>query len=334
VPAADPARLAGTRLARLDAAPALGPFPAIPGPVTPAAPATASGLPWRSGASCGHGAFEAWRGRKLDVQVQFVWHDSWDQMAARMNSPYFRTALTWTPQPVVSLAMLPASARQQHAACAKGAFDGYFRQFGRILTAAGAGDAVVRVGWEPNTGTQNHPWGFDTADRIPAYVGCFRHAAAALRATMPGVRIEWGVSKAGVWTFSVLKAYPGDAYVDLIGAHYYDVGAQFTRQGAFDNFLDATRYGGPQGLNTWLPVVAAHGKLLDVPEWGVWARHTTAAASDSPVYIQGMYQFFKAHAAQIAYENYYNCADVHQLGTTTQFPNASAMYQRLWSAGR
>ena len=78
----------------------------------------------------------------------------------------------------------------------------------------------------------------------------------------------------------------------------------------------------------------AHGKLLDVPEWGVWARHTTPAASDSPVYIQGMYQFFKANAAKIAYENYYNCDAIHQLGTTTLFPNASAMYQKLWSAGR
>ena len=97
-----------------------------------------SGLPWRSGASCGHPAFEAWRGRKLDVQVQFVWHDSWDQMAARLNSSYFRTTLSWTPQPIVSLAMLPGSARQQHAACAKGTFDGYFRQFGQILTATGA----------------------------------------------------------------------------------------------------------------------------------------------------------------------------------------------------
>src|SRR4051794_19191336 len=156
-PAADPARLAGPRLARLDAAPALGPLPARPGPAIPAGPRTASGLPWRSGASCGHPAFEAWRGRKLDVQVQFVWHDSWDQMAARLNSSYFRTALTWTPQPIVSLAMLPTSARQQHAACAAGKFDGYFRQFGQILTASGAGNAIVRIGWEPNTGTHNHP---------------------------------------------------------------------------------------------------------------------------------------------------------------------------------
>jgi hypothetical protein len=255
-------------------------------------------------------------------------------MAARLNSSYFRTALTWTPQPIVSLAMLPTSARQQHAACAQGAFDGYFRQFGQILTASGAGNAIVRIGWEPNTGTHNHPWGIDTEAQVPGYVGCFQHAATALRATMPGVRIEWAVSKAGVWTFSVLDAYPGDSYVDLIGAHYYDVGSQFAKQRAFGNFLNSTRYGGPQGLNTWLPVVTAHGKLLDVPEWGVWARHTTAAASDSPFYIQGMYQFFKANAAKIAYENYYNCADVHQLGTTTQFPNASAMYQRLWSAGQ
>ena len=112
-----------------------------------------------------------------------------------------------------------------------------------------------------------------------------------------------------MWTFSVLDAYPGDAYVDLIGAHYYDVGAQFTTQRAFDKFLNSTRYGGPQGLNRWLPVVTAHGKPLDVPEWGVWMRHGTAADADSPVYIQGMYQFFKANAAKIAYENYYNCSD-------------------------
>src|SRR5947209_10706650 len=66
---------------------------------------------------------------------------------------------------------------------------------------------------------------------------------------MPGVKIEWAVSKAGVWTFSVLDAYPGDSYVDLIGAHYYDVGSQFAKQRAFDNFLNSTRYGGPQGLS-------------------------------------------------------------------------------------
>ena len=116
-------------------APPMSPSPGL-AHAKPASPSWPSGLPWRSGASCGHPAFEAWRGRKLDVQVQFVWHDSWDQMAARLNSSYFRTALTWTPQPIVSLAMLPTSARQQHAACAQGAFDGYFRQFGQILTAS------------------------------------------------------------------------------------------------------------------------------------------------------------------------------------------------------
>ena len=56
-----------------------------------------------------------------------------------------------------------------------------------------------------------------------------------------------------MWTFSVLDAYPGNSYVDLIGAHYYDVGAQFTTQRAFDKFLNSTRYGGPQGLNSLAP---------------------------------------------------------------------------------
>src|SRR5206468_3625904 len=89
----EPAR--GPEFASL-AAPSLK---APPSGVTPARrsdPGRPSALTWPSGASCGHGAFEAWRGRKLDVQVQFVWHDTWNQMAARLNSPYFRTALTWT----------------------------------------------------------------------------------------------------------------------------------------------------------------------------------------------------------------------------------------------
>src|SRR3954454_6726615 len=141
---------------------------------------------------------------------------------------------------------------------------------------------LERAAQETMGGEHNHPWGIDTEAQVPGYVGCFQHVATALRATMPGVRIEWAVSKAGVWTFSVLDAYPGDSYVDLIGAHYYDVGAQFTTQRAFDKFLNSTRYGGPQGLNSWLPVVTAHGRPVDVPEWGVWMRHAPARDADGP----------------------------------------------------
>src|SRR3954462_6847725 len=223
----------------------------------PASPSWPSGLPWSSGASCGLPEFAAWRGRKLDVQVQFVWHDSWDQMAARLNSPYYRGQVGLTPQPVISLALLPTSDAHQFARCAKGEFDGHFRQFGQIMAAIGAGDAIVRVGWEPNVGAIHHPWAFDTKDQVPAYLGCFRPAVTALRAGASTLRIEWTVAKATVWPFSVLDAYPGDGYVDVMGTHYYDVADQFSTQRKWDNFYDDRVHGGPQGLGPWIETVNA-----------------------------------------------------------------------------
>src|SRR3954447_20612985 len=50
---------------------ALAPRPAATAAGRPAAPTRPSGLPWSSGASCGLPELAAWRGRKLDAQVQF-----------------------------------------------------------------------------------------------------------------------------------------------------------------------------------------------------------------------------------------------------------------------
>jgi hypothetical protein len=273
----------------------------------------------------------AWRGRKLDAQVQFVWHDDWDQMAARLNSPYYRGQVRLTPQPVISLALLPRSDAYQFARCARGEFDGHFRQFGQIMAAIGAGHAIVRLGWEPNVGAIHHPWGFDTKDQLPAYLKCFRHAARAFRTGSSTLRIEWTMAKATVWPFSVLDAYPGDGYVDLMGTHYYDVDGEFSTQTKWDNFYDNRVYGGPQGLGPWIETVAAYGKKLGIGEWGIAARSVEPPAADSPVYIQNMYRFFKKNAPSIAYESYYNCSSLHRLYPDSPFPKASAMYRKLWS---
>jgi hypothetical protein len=296
-----------------------------------AVPTRPSGLPWPSGASCGLPEFAAWRGRRLDAQVQFVWHDTWDQMAARLNSPYYRSQVGLTPQPVISLALLPKSDAYQFARCAKGEFDGHFRQFGQIMAAIGAGRAIVRVGWEPNVGAIHHPWAFDTKDQVPAYLGCFRHAVTALRAGASTLRIEWTVAKATVWPFSVLDAYPGDGYVDVMGTHYYDVADQFSTQRKWDNFYDDRVHGGPQGLGPWIETVNARGKQLGIGEWGVWARFVEPPVADSPVYVRNMYQFFRKNAPSIAYESYYNCGGDHRLYPDGPFPKASATYQKLWS---
>jgi hypothetical protein len=52
-----------------------------------------------------------------------------------------------------------------------------------------------------------------------------------------------------------------------------------------------------------------------------------------------MYRFFRDHAADIAYETYFNTMpDQHALcnanGTPTSFPNAAARYKADWGLGR
>ena len=104
-------------------------------------------------------------------------------------------------------------------------------------------------------------------------------------------------------------------------------------QAVWDLRYVATHREGPMGLGEWLKAARARGKKLAVPEWGVWDTGDTRAA-DTPVYIDNMYRFFRANAADIAYENYYNCPQKHRLFPQTDFPQASARYRALWSAGR
>jgi hypothetical protein len=337
-PAANPATaLRGLqRLATVpDAAPALAqaipPQGAASGSVGLAA--IQSGLPWRSGASCAEGDFERWRGRRLDANTMYLGHASWNAMVDRLRGGYFKGVAHRSPQPSISVAMFPDNLRHQHAACARGQFDSYFRQFGQLMAQAGAGHAVVRIGWEANT-VDNHAWSIASTGDIPAYVSCFRRLATALKQASPNLKIEWSNAKKGKLKVNVLNTYPGDAYADLWGVHYYDSGADLGSPKGWAAFYDSTNDGGPQGIGQWLKQARAHGKKLAVPEWGVWDQGGGAKGADDPGYIQNMFQFFKANAGDIAYENYYNCPARHRIFPGSPYPKASAAYRQLWSAGR
>jgi hypothetical protein len=71
-----------------------------------------------------------------------------------------------------------------------------------------------------------------------------------------------------------------------------------------------------------------------VPEWGVWDQGAGSAAADNPLYVENMYRFFRDNAADIAYENYYNCPARHRIHPVSPYPRASARYRELWSAGQ
>jgi hypothetical protein len=126
-------------------------------------------------------------------------------MVRNIRAPAFRAAATATPQLVIILPLLPVSEAKRFAACAAGNFDARYREIGSALAASGAGNAVLRLGWEANIGSRSHPWGYDTAADAQGYVRCFRRAAGVLKLAARGVKIEWSNAKAGKPPFSVLK---------------------------------------------------------------------------------------------------------------------------------
>ena len=137
----------------------------------------------------------------------------------------------------------------------------------------------------------------------------------------------------------MLDLNPGDDLVDLWGVHYYDSGPKKSTQAIWDKFYNATFNGGPWGLGAWLAAAKQHGKRLAVSEWGVWRQDAmTAARADDPVYVANMYRFFRDHAADLAYEAYFDAfADRHALcnydGAPTSFPAAAAAYAAAWGGG-
>lgn len=333
--------LAGTRLALLEAAaPRLGAgqLSSTRGLVEPVAldSPIVSGLPWRSGAACGGAPWSEWRGRPVDTGWFGVAKKDWASMIRAVKSASLRSAAAETPQLILNLPLLPSSNAFEHAECASGAFDAYFREIGTAVAGAGtrAGGAVVRLGKEANRAQS--PWGYRTAADLPAYRSCFRRVARVLKERAPDLKIEWTNGRRTLAEgVNPLDAYPGTAAVDIIGVHYYD-NPKLTRmktQAIWDrNYVDTLPNGGPRGLGTWLAAARARGKKLAVSEWGVWGLTTNKA--DNPFYVSKMYSFFKANKADLAYESYFNCNEQHELLPEGKFPAAGAKYRQLWSAGQ
>jgi hypothetical protein len=116
-----------------------------------------------------------------------------------------------------------------------------------------------------------------------------------------------------------------------VGLLYYDIYPRILTQKVWDDhYMKRTNAGWTWGIGTWLEEARRRGKKLAVSEWGVWNRPEVDGDPDNPLFIENMYRFFKANAASIAYENYYNASTRHQLYPSTLYPKARSSYQQLW----
>lgn len=308
-------------------------FVVIAESLTPAAAASEvtadlSGLPWPSGVSIssrGTRAFEAWRGRPLDLETVFFGLKTWAHMSSSTRT--LRTKLPTVPgRLVVALGLVPADYTGQVAECAAGLFDPQIHAIasGMLVNGAAAAAAVgkpllLRLGWEANAVDSGFPW-YVVGDGA-AWRACFRRWVDILNpiadaSTVPPTRaknfiIVWNMANRGTFPHPIDNIWPGDDYVDVVASQFYDRcpplpegnNAEWARR------LSARdAHGNPAGPLAWLNYARSKNKPYAIAEWGVGGPNDVCARPgiDNPYFIRKMHEFFQTHAEDIAFEAYFN----------------------------
>jgi Glycosyl hydrolase family 26 len=288
-------------------------------------PAHRSGLPWASGVypvdgtPAGAAAFAAWRGRQLDVVDAWSARATWTQI----DDPTWLYQ-RWKGEPYTmafGVPMLPEDVPGVSLqACADGAYDAYWHEFGTVISSYGLGHSIIRLGWEFNGN-----WYVWQATDPTTWARCWQQIVTSVRSTAPDLQWDWDVNRGiSAGLADPALAYPGNAYVSMIGIDSYDEWPSATTATGWE-----TQLNGPQGLNYWLRFAKAHGKLLSVPEWGSVATGTQSGGDDAQ-YVNDMRAFFALNASAIAFECNFQGPSSSTGGTYgagTSIPKASAAYK-------
>ena len=268
--------------------------------------------------------FESWLGRPVNHAVDFIAGDSW----SAIESPTWWTS-GWNGtgyQVEYSIPIIPSTGGTLQAG-AGGDYNSHFVALAHNLIDNGQANATLRPGWEFNGSW--YKW--SAASDPAAFAAYWRQIVNAMR-SVPGQHFEFDwcptLGKASV---APDRAYPGDAYVDYVGADVYD-------NSWIANYRDpAARWNDfvtqPYGLQWQSDFAAAHGKPMTFPEWGLSTRSDGHGGGDDPYFIQQMYDWIRTH--DVAHADYfeYDAPDGRHSLMNGQFPNAAAKFRALFGAG-
>ncbi|WP_239310944.1 MULTISPECIES: glycoside hydrolase family 26 protein [unclassified Frankia] len=289
-----------------------------------------SGLPWLSGVHLANElapylAFGAWRDRPVDVALVFTSRDRGWGPISEPDWPVDDFA-AFPGKLVISQPTFPEG-QGSNAACARGAYDEHWRRFGSFLTRKNRADSIVRIGWEFN-GMYMY-WHADADARN--FTECFRRIAVAIRSANPKVRIDWTFnahSSPVPASGNPWDAYPGDAYVDVVGIDAYDHYPPARDEAAWQRQCDSVN-----GLCDLIRFARAHGRKVGVGEWGVTSCGGDAGG-DNPFYVRKMYDSFMTNADVIGYESYFHDSSPDNVCSTIMYggrnARSAAEYKRLF----
>ena len=189
-------------------------------------------------------------------------------------------------------------------AAAAGADDARFRALGALLVKDGFAGAVIDLGREMTGSWYNWSEGRCPRAEPDCYILAWRHAVDAMR-SVPGqhFRFLWTVFPG---TAAAIDAWPGAAYVDLVGTDIYDW------YGGADNTYPRTASGQRDHNAKWRQILTQRGGLdwlarlsqltgkpIAIPEWGL--DFHSFGGQDDPAFITRMLAWLHAHHAIGAY---------------------------------
>ena len=207
---------------------------------------------------------------------------------------------------------------------ATGAFNSYFVTLAQTLVAGGQSNAYLRLGWEFDGSWM--AWAATTPSAEASFASYFQQIVTAMR-SVPGeqFRFVWDPD-AGAFTeagYSVAAAYPGNAYVDVIGLDAYDQ-SWATPQTPTNAWSSTTL----PALTAAQQFASANGKPLAFCEWGVTIRSDGHGLGDDPYYINQMVSWMQSPSNDVTYESYFDAdsGGVNSLITGGSFPNSLAAF--------
>jgi hypothetical protein len=143
---------------------------------------------------------------------------------------------------------------------------------------------------------------------------------------------DWTISRGGGG--SPQDAYPGDAYVDIIGMDLYDRTYNSKWSDPSKRWNDYLNGRAPYtiGMKWHRDFAAAHGKLMSFPEFALSMQHVSTTNPDNTLFVKEMHNWI--HSNNVAYFSYFQndtAKDQHRL-MTGNFPNAARTYTQLFGS--